>query len=63
MHYYSLGAVFWFSAATLPIPAMSLLRLLLALHTPPRLILLHNSVPSYTIKNSVEDVCYIDITF
>src|SRR5437016_6797607 len=27
------------------------------LHIPPRLILLHNSVPYYIIKSSVDDVC------
>jgi len=27
------------------------------LHIPPRLILLHNSVPCYIIKSSVDDVC------
>jgi hypothetical protein len=49
-HYYSLRAIFWFSASTKPIPAVSLLHmfLLYALHISPHLILLHNSLTYVT---------------
>jgi hypothetical protein len=56
-HHYCFNAILGLTAGTRPIPAM--LFLLYAFHIPPHLILLHNSVPCYIIKSSVDDICYV----
>jgi hypothetical protein len=55
------SSILGLTASPRPIPAMSLLCLFLLylLHISPHLILLHNSVPCYIIKSSVDDICYV----